>query len=91
MKAHGFTLCRCKDCLAQFDEERLESFTDVRGLYHLNNCNHITKVDFDKEEYEDDVWCNVDHVYYTRTVTAWEGYLCNCEELLKEMEEGEQE
>ena len=45
-------LCRCQGCMNQFYYEKSHHYTDVHGLYHHKNCNHITQTDFDSIEFE---------------------------------------
>lgn len=84
-------LCKCKDCLDYFYDRKGERYTDEHGLHHHPKCNHITQEDFDKIEFEDEVWVDDLGIYVTKMVTFWSGYRCNCEKIYKELDEAMEE
>ena len=79
-------LCKCKDCLDYFYGRKGERYTDTHGLYHHRKCNHITQKDFDKIEFEDEVWVEDLGMFITKNVVFWSGYRCTCEKISKEEE-----
>ena len=82
------TKCNCKDCLDTFYATGSQAYTDDHYLDHHPKCNHITQKDFDKIEFEDEVWIDDLGIYVTKMVTHWSGYRCTCEqEYEKEKEE----
>mgnify|MGYP003114127884 FL=1 len=80
-------LCRCQDCMNQFYNEKSHHHTDVHGLYHHNNCNHITEKEFDSIEFESEEWDEELEMYIVENRVHWHGYRCNCEQINKEEEE----
>ena len=79
--------CSCKDCLDTFYANGSHHYTDDHALHHHPKCNHITEKDFDKIEFEDEVWDSEFEMYVVKTVTHWKGYRCTCKKEYQKEEE----
>ena len=80
-------LCRCQDCMNQFYGEKSHHHTDVHGLYHVSDCNHVTEKELDTIEFESEEWNEEYGIYIVENKVHWRGYRCNCEQISKEEEE----